>query len=109
MIYEKWLFESFFHLLFFGFEIYIDMDNEVVEDDDINLESFGDERDAPPRFRDKNHPIEDEDEDEENENEDEDDDNDASGSGAFGSHDYINFSYLYDNWGLCCYQMNLKT
>ena len=75
------------------------MDNEVVEDDDINLESFGDECDAPPRFRDKNHPIEDEDEDEdeENENEDEDDDNDASGGGAFGSHYYINFSYLYDN------------
>ena len=77
------------------------MDNEVVEDDDINLESFGDEHDAPPRFRDKNHPIEvedeDEDEDEENENEDEDDDNDASGAGTFGSHNDINFNYLYDN------------
>ena len=53
------------------------MDNEVIEDDDINLESFGDERDAPPRFRDKNHPIEVDDEDEENG--DEDDNNDASG------------------------------
>ena len=30
------------------------MDNEVIEDDDdINLESFGDEDDAPPGFRDK--------------------------------------------------------
>ena len=48
MIYEKWLLESFFHLLFFGFAICIDMDNEVIEDDDINLESFGDEHDAPP-------------------------------------------------------------
>ena len=29
------------------------MDTEVIEDDDdINLESFGDELDAPPRFRD---------------------------------------------------------
>ena len=53
------------------------MDNEVIEDDDdINLESFGDELDAPPEFRDKNHPIQVEDEDE-------DDDNDASG-GVFG-------------------------
>ena len=70
------------------------MDNEVVEDDDINLESFGDERDSLLRFTDKNHPIEVEDE----ENEDEDDDNDAScgGGGEFGSHD-INFNYLYDN------------
>ena len=81
------------------------MENEVVEDDDINLESFGDERDSLPGFTDKNHPIEVEDE----ENEDEDDDNDASGGGAFGSHDDINFNYLYGNWGLCCYQMNLKT
>ncbi|KAF3954356.1 hypothetical protein CMV_020286 [Castanea mollissima] len=33
-----------------------DMDNEMIEDDDdINLESFGDEDDAPPGFRDKNH------------------------------------------------------
>ena len=71
------------------------------------MESFGDERDAPPRFKDKNHPIEVGDEDEENE--DEDDNNDASCGGAFGSHDDINFNYLYDNWGLCCYQMNLKT
>ena len=78
-----------------AFGICIDMDNEVIEDDDINLESFGDKRDAPPRFRDKNHPIEVEDGDEENE--DEDDNNDASGGGAFGSHDDINFNYLYDN------------
>ena len=56
------------------------MDNEVIEDDDdINLESFGDELDAPPGFRDKNHHIQVEDE----EDEDEDDDNDASG-GVFG-------------------------
>ena len=48
------LLESLFHLLFFGFGICIDMDNEVIEDDDdINLESFGDEFNAPPRFRDK--------------------------------------------------------
>ena len=99
MIYEKWLLESFFHLLFFGFGICIDMDNEVIEDDDINLESFGDEHDAPPWFIDKNHATEVEDE----ENEDEDDDNDASGGGTFGSHNDINFNYLYDNWGLCCY------
>ena len=46
-----------------------------------------------PGFTDKNHPIEVEDE----ENEDEDDDNDASGGGAFGSHDDINFNYLYGN------------
>ena len=84
------------------------MDNEVIEDDDINLESFCVERDAPLGFKDKNHPIKVE--DEENEDEDEDDDNDASGGGGgeFGSHD-INFNYLYDNRGLCCYQMNLKT
>ena len=52
-------------------------DNEVIEDDDddINLESFGDEDDALPGFRDKNHPIHVEDE----EDEDEDDDNDAIG------------------------------
>ncbi|XP_065619291.1 uncharacterized protein LOC136063198 [Quercus suber] len=57
-----------------------DMDDDVIEDDDdINLESFGNEDDAPPEFRDKNHPIHVEDE----EGEDEDDDNDASG-GAFG-------------------------
>ena len=80
------------------------MDNEVIEDDDdINLESFGDELDAPPKFRDKNNPIQVEDE----EDEDEDDDNDASG-GEFGSHDDIDFNFLYDKWGLC-YQMNLKT
>ena len=84
--------ESLFHLLFFGFGICIDMDNEVIEDDDdINLESFGDELDAPPEFRDKNHPIQVEDE----EDEDEDDDNDASG-GAFGSHDDIDFNFLHD-------------
>ncbi|KAF3968388.1 hypothetical protein CMV_007707 [Castanea mollissima] len=69
-----------------------DMDNEVIEDDDdINLESFGDEDDAPPGFRDKNHPIPIEDE----ENEDEDDDNDASG-GAFGLHDDIDFNFLHN-------------
>ena len=39
--------------MFFGFGIFIDVDNEVIkDDDDINLESFGDELDAPPRFRD---------------------------------------------------------
>ena len=64
------------------------MDNEVIEDDDINLESFGDEDDAPPRFRHKNNPIHIEDEDE-------DDDNDASG-GAFGSHDDIDFNFLHN-------------
>ncbi|XP_030958518.1 uncharacterized protein LOC115980411 [Quercus lobata] len=70
-----------------------DMDNEVIEDDDddINLESFGDEDDAPPGFRDKNHPIHVEDEEDENE----DDDNDASG-GAFGSHDDIDFNFLHN-------------
>ena len=76
-------------ILFFGFGICIDMVNEVIEDDDdINLESFGDEDDAPPRFRDKNNPIHIEDEDE-------DDDNDASG-GAFGSHDDIDFNFLHN-------------
>nr|POE79223.1 hypothetical protein CFP56_31352 [Quercus suber] len=40
-----------------------DMDDDVIEDDDdINLESFGNEDDAPPEFRDKNHPIHVEDE-----------------------------------------------
>ena len=98
MIYEKCLLESFFHLLFFGFGICLDMDNEVIEDDDINLESFGVERDAPPRFKDKNHPIKVEDEENEDKEEDEHNDNDAScgGGGEFGSHD-INFNYLYDN------------
>ena len=43
------------------------------------MESFGDDLDAPPGFKDKNHPIQVEDEEDENE----DDDNDASG-GAFG-------------------------
>ena len=43
------------------------MENEVVEDDDINLESFGDERDSLPGFTDKNHPIEVEDEENEDE------------------------------------------
>ena len=86
------LLESLFHLLFFGFGICIDLDNEVIEDDDdINLESFGDELDAPPGFRDKNHPIQVEDEEDENE----DDDNDASG-GAFGSHDDISFNFLHN-------------
>ncbi|XP_075663117.1 uncharacterized protein LOC142632629 [Castanea sativa] len=47
--------------------------------------------DAPPGFRDKNHPIPIEDE----ENEDEDDDNDASG-GAFGLHDDIDFNFLHN-------------
>nr|POE99752.1 f-box protein [Quercus suber] len=69
-----------------------DMDNEVIEDDDdINLELFGDELDAPPGFRDRNHSIQVEDE----EDEDEDDDNDASG-GAFGSHDDIDFNFLHN-------------
>ena len=72
------------------------MDNEVIEDDDdINLESFGDEDDAPPGFRNKNHPIHVEDE----EDEDDDDHNDASG-GAFGSHDDIDFNFLHNKWGL---------
>ncbi|KAL0012942.1 hypothetical protein SO802_000011 [Lithocarpus litseifolius] len=62
-----------------------------LDDDDINLESFGDELDAPPAFRDKNNPIEVEDEEDENE----DDDNDASG-GAFGSHDDIDFNFLHN-------------
>nr|POE60236.1 hypothetical protein CFP56_76113 [Quercus suber] len=69
-----------------------DMDKEVIEDDDdINLESFGDELDAPPEFRDKNHRVQVEDEEDENE----DDDNDASG-GAFGSHDDIDFNFLHN-------------
>nr|POF01738.1 hypothetical protein CFP56_37567 [Quercus suber] len=68
------------------------MDNELIEDDDdINLESFDDEDDAPPGFRDKNHPIHVEDEEDKNE----DDDSDASG-GAFGSHDDIDFNYLHN-------------
>ena len=72
------------------------MDNEVIEDDDdINLESFGDELDAPSEFRDKNHPIQVEDEEDENE----DDDNDASG-GAFCSHADIDFNFLHNKWGL---------
>ena len=36
------------------------------------------------------------------------DDNDDNAS-AFSSHDDINFKYLYDKWGLCCYEMNLRT
>ena len=73
-----------------GFGICIDMDSEVIQDDDdINLESFGDELDAPPGFRDRNHPIQVEDE----EDEDKDDDNDVGG-GAFGSHDDIDFNFL---------------
>ncbi|XP_075645300.1 uncharacterized protein LOC142616308 [Castanea sativa] len=69
-----------------------DMDNEVIEDnDDINLESFGDEDDAPLEFRDKNHPIPVEDE----EDEDEDDDNDTSG-GSLDSHDDIDFNFLHN-------------
>ena len=91
MIYEKGLLESLFHLLFFGFGICIDMDNEVIKGDDvINLESYGDEDDAPPDFEIQNRPIHVEDE----EDEDEDDDNDASG-GAFGSHDDIHFNFLH--------------
>ena len=71
------------------------MDNEVIEDDDdINLESFGDEDDAHPGFRDKNHPINVEDEEDEDE-----DDDDASG-GAFGLHDDIDFNFLHNKWGL---------
>ena len=86
------------NLLFFGFGICIDMGNEVIDDDDdINLESFGDEDDAPPGFKDKNHPIHVE--DEEDEDEDDDNDNDASG-GAFGSHDDIDFKCLHNKWGL---------
>ena len=46
---------------------------------------------APPGFRDKNHPIHVEDE----EDEVEDDDNDASG-GAFSSHDDIDFNCLHN-------------
>ena len=72
------------------------MDNEVIEEDvDINLESFSDELDAPPGFRDRNHPIQVEDE----EDEDEDDDNDASGE-ALGSHDDIDLNFLHNKWGL---------
>ena len=72
------------------------MDNELIEDDgDINLESFGDELDVPPGFRDRNRPIQVEDE----EDEDEDGDNDASG-GAFGSHDDIDLNFLHNKWGL---------
>ena len=74
----------------------MDVDSEVDEDDDnINLESFGDELEAPPRFKDTNRPIQVEDE----EDEDEDDDNDASG-GAFVSYDDIDFSFLHNKWGL---------
>ena len=36
------------------------------------------------------------------------DDNDDN-AGVFGSHNDINFKYLYDKWGLCCYEMNLRT
>ena len=72
------------------------MDNEVIEDDDdINLESFGDELDAPPGLKDINHPIQVKDE----EDEDEDDDNDSSGR-AFGSHVDIDFNFLHNKWGL---------
>ena len=55
------------------------------------MESFGDELDAPPRFRDKIHPIQVEDEGDE----DEDDDNDVGG-GAFVSHDDIDFNFLHN-------------
>ena len=72
------------------------MDNEVIkDDDDINLESFGNKFVAPPGFRDRNHPIQVEDE----EDEDEDDNNDASG-GALGSHDDIDFNFLHNKGGL---------
>ena len=70
------------------------MDNEMIkDDDDINLESFGDELDAPPRFRDKNNPIQVE--NEEDRNEDGDDDNNASG-GDFRSHDDIDLNFLHN-------------
>ena len=73
------------------------MNNDVIQDDDIDLESFGVECDAPLRFRVRNHPIDVEVEENEDEDEDEDDNDDnASGDGAFGSHDDINFKYLYD-------------
>ena len=65
----------------------------IKDDDDINLESFGDELDAPPRFRDKNHPIQVE--NEEDEDEDGDDDNNASG-GDFRSHDDIDLNFLHN-------------
>ena len=71
------------------------MSNDVIEDDDIDLESFGVECDAPLIFRVRNHPIDVEDEENDDEDEDENDDN-AGGGGAFGSHDDINFKYLYD-------------
>ena len=75
-----------------GFGLCIDMDNKLIGDDhNLNLESFGDELDAPPGFRDGNHPIQVEDEEEE----DKDDDNDASG-GAFVSYDDIVFSFLHN-------------
>nr|POE77163.1 hypothetical protein CFP56_64447 [Quercus suber] len=65
------------------------MDNEVIEDDDdVNLESFGEENNASPGFRNKNHPIHVKDENE-------DDDNDVSGR-AFGSHDDIDFDFLHN-------------
>ena len=100
-----WLLELLFHLLFFGFGICIDTNNEVIgDDDDINLESFGDEDDVPLGFRDKNHPIHVEDE----EDEDEDDDNDASG-GAFGSHYDIDFNFLHDKWGLAAWVLKLSS
>ena len=54
-----------FHLLFFGFGICIDMNNDVIEDDDIDLESFGVECDAHPKFRVRNHSIDVEDEENE--------------------------------------------
>ena len=72
------------------------MNNDVIEDDDIDLESFGVECDAPLRFRVRNHPIDVEDEENEDEDEDEDDNGENAGGGAFGSHDDINFKYLYD-------------
>ena len=73
------------------------MDNEVIkDDDDINLDSFRDELDAPPWFIDRNIPIRVEDE----EDEDEDDDNDAGG-GAFGSHNDNDLNFLHNKWGLC--------
>ena len=61
----------------------------IEDDDDINLESFGDELDAPPRFRDRNHTIQVEDE----EAKDEDGDNDASD----GSRDEIDFNFFITN------------
>ena len=84
-----------FEVFFVPFSLSLSLSLSLGFISDWVLESFGDELDAPPRFRDKNHLIQVEDE----EDEDEDDDNDASG-GAFGSHDDIDFNFLYNKWGL---------